>query len=41
MRREYLFKRFGVSNALTLTQESLPSGHRFELKYILRTLCER
>src|SRR5262249_51352550 len=35
------FKRLGVSNALTLTQESLPSGHRFELEYILRTLCER
>src|SRR5215469_12200900 len=30
-----------VGDALMLTQESLPAGHRFELKYILRTLCER
>ena len=34
-------KRLGVSNALTLTQESLLSGHRFELEYILGSFCER
>jgi hypothetical protein len=35
------FERLRVGNALTLTQESLPAGHRFELEYFLGSFCER
>jgi len=30
-----------VGDALTITEEALRSGHRFELKYILGSFCER
>jgi hypothetical protein len=35
------FERLRVGDALTLTEETLRSGHRFELKDILGSLCER
>src|ERR1700752_4155753 len=35
------FERPCVGNALTITQEALRSGHRFELEYILGSFCER
>jgi hypothetical protein len=35
------FERLRVGDALTLTEETLGSGYRFELKYILGTFCER
>jgi hypothetical protein len=35
------FERLRVGNAVTLTEETLLSGHRFELKYISGTFCER
>src|SRR5215467_6408818 len=35
------FERLRVGNALTITQETLRSGHRFELEYILGSFCER
>src|SRR5262245_36236586 len=35
------FERLHVGNALTLTEETLRSGHRFELEYILGSFCER
>src|SRR5262249_8502221 len=35
------FERLRVGNTLTLTEETLRSGHRFELRYILGTFCER
>src|SRR5262249_54558738 len=35
------FERLRVGNALTITQEALRSGHRFELEYILGSFCER
>ena len=35
------FECLRVGNALTLTEETLPSGHRLELPYTLGTFCER
>src|SRR5262245_21379776 len=35
------FERLRVGNALTLTEETLRSGHRFELEYMLGSFCER
>jgi hypothetical protein len=35
------FEHLRVGDALTLTEETLGSGHRFELKDILGTFCER
>src|ERR1700757_2609771 len=35
------FERLRVGDALTITQEALRSGHRFELEYILGSFCER
>src|SRR6266404_5703217 len=35
------FERLRVGNALTLTEETLRSGHRLEFTYILGTFCER
>src|SRR6266446_3760967 len=35
------FERLRVGDALSLTEETLRSGYRFELKYILGTFCER
>ena len=35
------FERLRVGHALILTKETLRSGHRFELEYILGSFCER
>src|SRR5262252_9783014 len=35
------FEGLRVGNALTITQEALRSGHRFELDHILGSFCER
>src|SRR5262245_53939133 len=35
------FERLRMGNALTLTEETLRSRHRFELQYILGSFCER
>src|SRR5215468_4008477 len=35
------FERLRVGNALTRTEETLRSGHRLQLEYILGTFCER
>src|SRR6516165_7083470 len=35
------FERPRVGNALMLTEQTLPAGHRFELEYILGSFCER
>src|SRR5215472_17445581 len=35
------FERLRVGNALTLTEETLRSGHRLQLEYFLGTFCER
>jgi hypothetical protein len=34
------FERLRVGDALAFTEETLRSGHRFELEYILATFCE-
>src|SRR6266566_7225718 len=34
------FERLRVRNALTLTEETLRSGHRLQRKYVLGTFCE-
>ena len=35
------FERLRVGNAVTLTEETLLSGHRLQLTYVLGTFCER
>jgi hypothetical protein len=35
------FERLRVGYALTLTKETLRSGHRLQLTYVLGTFCER
>jgi hypothetical protein len=35
------FERLRVGNALTITEETLRSGHRLQRKYVLGTFCER
>ena len=35
------FERLRVGNAVTLTEETLRSGHRLKLRYVLGTFCER
>src|SRR6516164_6166095 len=35
------FERLRVGNALTITKETLRSGHRLQLEYFLGTFCER
>jgi hypothetical protein len=35
------FERLHVGNALTFIEETLRSGHRLKLEYILGTFCER
>src|SRR6516162_11099560 len=34
------FERPRVGNALMLTEQTLPAGHRFELEYFLGSFCE-
>jgi hypothetical protein len=35
------FEGLRVGNALTITEETLRSGHRLQRKYVLGTSCER